>query len=304
MPSDRFESATEFAEAAIDSITTAAPAPAAPPIDADGATQLLDTGPTDQEVTAQLKNTRLSEAPATIAIGDIDAAEGETDPAPVAQDTDSPEQATTPATPMPHTMPEAPKKKKPIMAIAASVVVIGIGGGVAAVALGGGGDSSLSNDSTQIALGTPPDSGIRDDTPAAGGNVTSPGGSQGQTDPVTQQGPDSESAAESTAAVVVDDPVVPPPPTVDSAAIDDELFSIFEGLEDPARRPALMERAQALFRNNAIPPYLRGQAAYMVATGYIEDNDLDNTCRWLNHALEMDDINSTYLAARTSAGCN
>ena len=230
MPSDRYPSAERFAREANSSIADAPATTTPQPIDTQGATQLLDTGPSNPDVTEELRKTRLSEAPATIAMDDIADADATTESSSTPDDADVSDR-TTPGTPSPREQPDfdTQKKKTPFIAIAASVVVIGIGGGAAAMAFGGGGDSNLGNDSAQVALGTPPDSGAGEDTLAGGGNVTSPGGDQGQTDPVTQQGTDQETAAESTATVTVEDPIVPPGPTIDSAAIDDELFNDLRG---------------------------------------------------------------------------
>jgi len=309
MPSDRYASADEFSLAALDAIAHS-PATAPPPVDTQGETQLLDTGATPPEVTEQLAKTRVSEAQATVAMGDTAHGEGV---AAGASSTDraaggsEEEGATTPQTPMPQAGPEAPKKKKPVLAIAASIVVVGIVGGVAAVTMTGNGSDQPGTtlDTTQIAT-VPPNADSGNASQAGGESETQSGGEQetGGADRTTQQGSRQTELSEDSATGSGNDRVVAPPTTVDSVAIDDELFNIAEGLLDATRRTALMDRAQALYNNAAIPTYLRGQAAYTVALGYIEDGDMTSTCRWLDNAIGMDPNNSRFLSARTSAGCN
>ena len=98
---------------------------------------------------------------------------------------------------------------------------------------------------------------------------------------------------------------MPPPPSVDSAAIDDELTNeIFDGLMDEASRPAVMERAKALYNDAAMPRYLRGKAAFRVAVGYMEDDDVISACQWLGNASGMDPDDSGIQSTRTRLGCN
>jgi hypothetical protein len=301
MPSDRYPSAEKFAREANTSIADA-PATTSPQlIDTQGATQLLDTGPSDPAVTEELKKTRLSEAPATIAMSDIADDAVTTESSSIADDVDVSDR-NTPDTQRPRHLPDvdAKKKKKPLMAIAASVVVIGVGGGVAAMAFGGGGDSNLDNDSTQVALATPPDSGIGEDTLAGGGNVTSPGGDQGQTDPGTQQGTGQETAADTTAAVTIEDPVVPPRPNTDSIAIDLALESIIEGILEPETVAQARSDARSIFDNSAASTIQKAQAAYQLAVSYDPLMDLDGSsqvmaCRWIGDALDNDPANTRYL---------
>jgi serine/threonine-protein kinase len=303
MPSDRYATADEFA-ADVLKATAGAPAPTAPPpVDAQGATQLMDTGPSDPAVTEQLQKTRQSEAEATVAMSDLDedaTAEAEVAPPATAVTDAAAVQQHTPETPIPQTMPEEPKKK-PYVAIAASVVVVGIVGSVGYVTLTGGdaGEPNTGPDSAVVAELVPGDA----DSVVNGGETQS-GASEDQSATTTQQGNDQQDSVESTTIDPVDDPVEPPVTTVDSAAIHQELDDIFEGIVEASQRPALTERAQAIYSNSDMPRYLRGQAAYMVALGYIEDGDSDSTCRWIGNAMDMDPDNSIYQRARATAGCN
>ena len=304
MPSDRYAAAGEFAGEAVTAVADSPAATSPPSFDSQAATQLLDTGPSDPEVTEALKKTRLSEAPATISLGELADGEDVAEAPTVAPSEDVPDRH-TPDTPKPPpgSGRESQKKKMPVMAIVGAVAVIGVGGGAAAIAFGGGGDSNVSNDSTQMSLGMPTDSGTGDDTTAGGAAGTNPGVEQEQPDPEANQGTEQETTADSS-AVSIEDPVVPPPPTIDSAAIDNELFEMDEGLEDDGLRPALMERAQSLYNDTNIPAPLRGQAAYMVAMGYTWEDEVGDACRWLSIALSVDPGNQRYIDALEGARCN
>ena len=299
MPSDRYPSADEFAREASTSIADAPTTTSPQPIDTQGATQLLDTGPSDPDVTEELKKTRLSEAPATIAMSDITDADVTTASSSIAGDGDVSDR-TTPDTPKPRQLPDvgAQKKKTPFVAIAASVVVIGIGGGVAAVAFGGGGDSNLDNDSTQVALGTPPDSGEGIDTLGSGEAVATPGGEQGQVG-ATDSDPNA-------ANPLVDDP---PPgenndPTetgttttaVDLEGLAAELVRLGQQIVPDSTervRTAARVRLQAIYDMPAVPDTLRARTASIVAESF-EDENMADACTWIDRAINLQPNNPNF----------
>ena len=311
MPSDRYASADEFAREAVEAIANAATTAPPQPVDTEGATQLLDTGATGGAVTEQLKKTRLSEAQATVAMGEVADADGaaeatraDQDAASAATEILSEPAAATPETPMPRTAPDAPKRKKPVLAIAASVVVVGITGGVAAVAFGGGGNDEPgpAPDTSLVAI-VPPDGGEGSNTQPGGQAETPPGGEQQRPtggEQQTQQGAEQERPSEDTPADTEDDPVVSSRPNADSMAIELRIDAIIEGILEPETVVQARSDAQGVFADPAASAIQKAHVAYQLAVSYDPLMDFNGSsqvmaCRWIDRALEHAPANTRYL---------
>ncbi len=291
MPSDRYATADEFASDAIEAIASAPPMESAPPIDTQGATQLLDTGPSDPAVTEQLQKTRLSEPQATVAVSDLDgdvtaAADVADDATEVLDETTPP----TPEAPMPQAASKEPKKK-PILAIAASVVVVGIVGSVGYVTVAGGGDGppNLGVDSSQVAL------------------VTAENGDSAESEPDPEQtlGGANEQASADTAqsdqGTTTRDTVDPGGTTPDRVEVNlqtiaDEFVTlgrrVSPDIEDQVRADA-RRRAQEIYNITPLPDSMRAKAAQIVAESY-EEQSMEDACTWVDRAIRLQPDNEAY----------
>ena len=289
MPTDRYDAADGFALEANEAIAQAPDAPA--PVDSQGATQLLDTGPTDASVTEQLKKTRLSRPQATIAMEEL--ADAET----AEQDAEAPSTPapTTPETPISQAKPTTPKKK-PVFAIAASVVLVAVAGGVAAIALQNDNEEPVS-DSTLVAL-VPGDS-ADDDSTQGGNEQEQPTDSQANTGGRDQRTDDPGNQVEEDPA----DPVDPDPVSqtnADSIAIELRIEGILEGILEPETVAQARSDANAVFADPNANPTQKAQVAYQLAVSYDPMMVLDGSsevmaCRWIGRALEIAPTNPQYL---------
>jgi len=290
MPTDRYATAEEFAREAIDACAGAQVADPAPPIDTQGATQLLDTGPSDPAVTEQLQKTRLSEAQATVAMTELeDEATAEAEAVTAATEVSGDAQPHTPETPMPQAKPEA-AKKPPFLAIAASVVVVGIVGGVGYVTLTGGesGDPGPGNDSAAVAALLP---GGDDSTGTASNPET--GSDDTETTPPLQPDNQGQNPVESNTNST-------PQPNADSLALELRIEAIIENILEPETVAQARADANAIFADPNANAIQRAQVAFQLAVSYDPIMDLDGSsqvmaCRWIGRALENAAANRQYL---------
>lgn len=269
MPADRYDSAAAFARDARAAVG-AMPSAAAPPTpDTEGATQLI--GATDG-VTARLAATRVSDSAKTVA---------------------------TPATPIPATAraSAAAPKRKPTVAIAATIGVLIVGGGVAVTALqhGDGGD--------------PPEPGVRQptDSPVAGDQTGgAAGGQTGGTQPTVR----SDSPSGRTTGPVTDPgttptvPVVPPTRTAaEITQVSEELSRLLDQLFEDATRRAAMQRAETIYNDGLWPDSIRAAAASVVGSAHFDVNDQTQACQWISRAITYAPANGTYRQVRQRWGC-
>ena len=307
MPADRYTSADEFARDAVEAIATAPTTDSPQWVDTQGATVLLDTGPTDTAVTEQLKKTRLSEAKATIAMGGMVGADGSPEVSTAEQDR-TPSAEAIESKPAPHTpntrVPQAglrTAKKKPVLAIAASVVVVGIGVGVAAVIRSGDGSghNGPAIDTAQVAAVTPAsddDSGSR----VAGQPETPTGRDQdraGTLDPLrTVAGVPADSRPDSSERSV---PTIATTSsaTVDVVAISEELVELGRRIDPTETNQSRMNarnRLQGIFDMPGVPDTVRARTAQIVAESY-ESEDMAAACMWIDRALMLHPENDLYI---------
>ena len=291
MPSDRYASADEFARDATDTIANAPSAAPASPVDTQGATQLLDTGPSDPAVTEALQQTRLSEPAATVAMSEAEKSAA-SDAAVSARSTEpmtGPAEA-TPETPMPQARPEV-AKKPPILTIAASVVVVGIVGGVGYVTLMGGGNgrTDLGDETSQVASIDPAqvDTG---ETQPGGGQTTddSEQADPGENTPPTGGSGDQEETGPGRA----DPPVVVP----DLQTIADEFITLGRQVStnnSDQIRAAARRRAQEIYEMSELPDSMRAKAAGLMAESY-EEVSMEDACRWVDQAINLQPGNEAY----------
>jgi hypothetical protein len=266
MPSDRYGSAAEFAR---DVERAVRGAPATPVVDTEGATQLVGAAAA-AGVIEKLTPTRV----------------GGRRPEP-----------TTPQTPTPApSPPPLPKKRTPVVAIAASLAVLAAGGGGAYVLLsGGGGGGGAAPDSTTEA-GTL----VTNDTAGrlAGGDLGG-GDPDGRTDGRTGGQPAGGAARETNPTGTEGTAR----PAADSAAIDNDLFALLDAVEDSTGRPAARERAQSYFNDSRVPANLRAFAASVVGQAYFADDRTADGCRWYREATRLAPTNATYARTLNLMSC-
>jgi serine/threonine-protein kinase len=274
MPNDRYPKASEFARDVVRAVSGVPSAATS----ADGATQLLGSQTQDQGATEQLKQTRISQAKPTAALGDRGAEARRT--------------PTTPETPLPRTRMQAPakKKKRPVVMIAASTVIVATAAGVTAVALTGGedGQQAESRDSTQMTLAND-----TSQTPVATSQqVTNPPDSSlpdtGSTRPAVTTRTDTGSTGQPVAAQ--------PQFNADSALIEQQIGGLVERILDD--NPTVVRQArgeaQQIFADARANSTQRAQVAYQLASSYSLDGMGTDACTWIDRALDLDPNNVRY----------
>lgn len=294
MPSDRYSTANEFAADVLDA-TVGAPGPTAPPpIDTQGATKLMDTGPSDPAVTEQLKKTRVSEAQATIPMSDLgeDAtAEAALAPPATAGPGAAAGQQHTPGTPMPQALSEAPKKK-PYLAIAASVVVVVIAGSVGYVTLSGGsaGDPNSAPD-TAASAALVPENGDSVNSSAEGEQGT-------ETDPssTTTNLPGTEQQDLGTQDSNNPNTTSPSENAVSVADILAEFVTLGRQASTESSgqaRAAARNRSMLIYDMGEMPDSVRARAAQIVSESY-EEQSTSDACTWIDRAITLQPDNEHY----------
>jgi serine/threonine protein kinase len=299
MPSDRYTSADEFARDAIEAIANAPAAASQPPIDTQGATQLLDTGPSDPAVTERLKKTSVSEAQTTAAMGKVDEdTPADTDVGPPTTEVMGEPTPHTPETPMPQARAEGRQKRPPFLAIAASIVVVGIVGGVGYVTVTGSGNGQpyASNDSTQGGL-IPPGSddtvGTRDEQTTAATNQDDPA----ETTSGTQSSVTEDSGNPGT--------ITPPGTTINLETIRAEFITLGRQVEPDSSeqvRTTARSRLLEIYDMQEVPDNLRAIAASIVAQ-YHEEQSVGQACTWIDRAIRLHPDNEHYRTYKDLLRC-
>jgi serine/threonine-protein kinase len=275
MPSERYTSAAEFARDAVGAVSRMTGAA----VGSEGATQII-AAPSGAATTAPMAKTRVATAGA-----------GRT------RTPDTPAPAAPPPTRISRAAP-APARKKPVVAIAASVAVLVAGGAAAAVWLTGNGTGVARPDSTATVI---------QDTAAgvAVSNRSRPGAGE------TSRAPRPTGADTGRVDRPVDRPVADPPvggpATIQVAAADADawLFAAFERLGSDRPLPvatanAIRDTAQAYYLLAATTQKDKAFAAYVIASAYVEINDLPNALRWAREAVKLDPGSRSYEALVTS----
>ncbi len=188
---------------------------------------------------------------------------------------------TTPQTPVP--APSAPAertRKRPVAAIAVVAAVIVVGGGIGVTMMGRGGDDAE-------ARGQPSEGGApavaMDSGRQAESETVQPAGAERQVRPVTAR---------------VETETQEPP--LDTAALRAELDVLFfEDVEDVARRPAALQRAQRIYDDPRAPAVLRAQAAGVMGQAYWVEERMTEACRWFRLADQLDPNNGAYTTPLT-----
>ena len=188
---------------------------------------------------------------------------------------------TTPQTPVP--APSAPAertRKRPVATIAVVAAVIVVGGGIGVTMMGRGGDDAE-------ARGQPSEGGApvvaMDSGRQAESETVQPAGAERQVRPVTP--PVERDAQEQ---------------PLDTAALRAELDVLFfEDVEDVARRPAALQRAQRIYDDPRAPAVLRAQAAGVMGQAYWVEERMTEACRWFRLADQLDPNNGAYTTPLT-----
>ena len=252
MPADRYASAAMFAGDVENAVRSAA-VPLS--VDTEGATQIMD-----RSATEELTPTRVSSESKTV----------------------------TPQTPAPvPSPPRARAKKKPVVAIAASLAaVIVIGGSTAVVLLRGGEEQGAGIEET---AGGPVD--VRADTaqPLAQGDIVrQPAGGepQGEAQQPAQTGGDPPPVITTPAAT----------PTVDTAAVRQQILVIGHQIVSDSTRDGARLEAVGIYNDISQPAGLRALAASVAAESYAEENDNvpAEACRWIDRAIALDPDNDAF----------
>ena len=278
MPSERYKSAAEFARDATKAVGGMAGGGQGP-VDSEGATQLISAVP------AGVAKTRVGGG----------AGGGRT---------------VTPDTPAPRRSVSAPApKKKPVVAIAASVGVLAVGGVAAAVMLRGGGPDAANGGATG---GQPPVVAADTGRSVPANNPPSPTGRTGGQPPGGTQ-----PARTDTSRPVADRPpdrvgTNPPDPggvgaptiRVAAANADGWLFGAFERLDQedltPSAAASVRDTALAFFGLRDVTTKDKAFAAYVVANAFAEINDTQSARRWAQEALTLEPGSRIYQNLVTS----
>jgi serine/threonine-protein kinase len=240
MPADRYASAAMYAGDVENAVRSAA-VPLS--VDTEGATQVMGAGATEE-----LAPTKVSGEPRTV----------------------------TPHTPAPAPAPQrAPAKKKPVVAIAASIATVAVIGGGTAVVLSRGDDPQ--DPGVEEPAG--PTADVRTDTARPAGQddiVRQPGG--GETQPQTRT------------------VTTPPAMAVDTTAVRQQILLIGRQVVRDSTRDGARLDAVGLYNDASLPADLRALAASVIAESYAEENDniRAEACNWIDRAIALDPDNDSF----------
>jgi serine/threonine-protein kinase len=176
--------------------------------------------------------------------------------------------------------PAMPPRRRSVVPVAVGAVLL-VGAAGAAVALFNGGNGAPNGD------GDKRDSVLDTTSRAGGGTVPRPTPPDGS----NRRDPDTTTRT-------------PTPLKVDSVAIFAELGDMIDGIIEPATRAKTMQRALDLFDDEAVPVTLRGQAAFIRANGFLQDQRNQDACRWAANAARLEPANVTYRQFRSQWGCS
>ncbi len=291
MPSDRYASASEFAQQV--AVAVAGTSSGAQ-VDRDGATQLLDTGApavADQSTTEALPKTRISAAKPTI---------------PMDQLKQVGRKSETPETPMPRpsvaTGVKDKGKRRPVMALAASAVIV-VGGGTAAfIALLGGenGETDPNARIDSLQLGTTPPESTAADLDSTIQLATQQGG---QRDPGSQPDRQIDPAGGDAGSADTGTQVADPITAIDEAAIEQELIDLGGVvIDEPARHPAARQRLTEIYGTASLSAVLRGRAAQIMSESY-ESENMTMACTWIDRAIDTDPANERFRMYKNILSC-
>jgi hypothetical protein len=256
MPADRYGSAAEMARDVTQAVSGMTGGAA---VDTEGATQIM-SAPGPAGGTARVAKTRVAGT-----------------------------RVPTPDTPAVATQIQAsPRKKAPVMAIAAAVGVLAVGGGVTAMVLSRGGASAAGADSTRTASQTAVTGDTAHRAPQRD-HVAPPTGT------VTDRtNPREQTANRAGGTTTPASTSAPPRAKVDSAAIDRQLGAVIDSIGDPATNASVRQKVQAYYDNPDVPISLRASAAFTIAQTYFVEQRLDQACSWNTLALRLAPSNATY----------
>ncbi|MFQ5550465.1 MAG: serine/threonine protein kinase [Gemmatimonadales bacterium] len=304
MPGDRYESAIAFGKDVVQAVSSMAGADAAPEVDTDGATMLIDSA----EIAGQVGDEATEELAATRVAGAADQAA----------------RAPTPDTPQPVPTPAAPvaKKKSPMVAVAAALGLIVVGGGTAVVMIKGG-DEEATVPAGPVASGPENDAGgttpnvttntdgntqTGNNAPPPTGNDGTPSGNQTRdTGRTADNGPDADTRDPGNQPAV-DQP--PARPTIDVAgvmtefeAMRDVMIDIIDvGESETTLLAGYRDRTLAIYNNRSYPDTVRAHAADVTLEAYMVEGNQAGACRWMQNAVTLGRTYSSRMIE--SLGCN
>jgi hypothetical protein len=275
MPGERYASAAEFARDVSTAVQGMPGGGATAPADGD-ATQVISA---HDAKTAAIQATRVSESKTRGAKTAV----------------------ATPPTPAPRTVVTQPaEKKKPVGLIAAVIGVLVVGGGAAAVMMNKGSGSSGNTGQVQTPVTgntANPNTASNTSTPT-GGKANPTGNKQTGGNPTnTTTNPNTGRNQQ----VVTNNP---PPAGVDSAALDQETFSLFEQLDDATKVPAARRRLTDIYSAATNPKTIRADAASYISTVYQSEGKGDEACQWIDRALALRPGWSSYTKIRSRLACS
>ncbi len=283
MPSSRYSSAAEFGRDAVQAVSGMADA--APRVDTDGATQLLDSN----EITDRAATIAASEDTAVIPGTRVSGAQ----PAP------------TPVTPMP-APPVVTVKKAPVGAIAAVVGALVVGSaGVAVVMNQGteGPDNTPQTATDSVISVTDPPTGQPNGTRRAGGATPSEGRQQAAPSQPTDP-PPTGNQQDANRAAAQDDPEDNPPPanTLTNPAwislenAEDNLLELMFRFDEPnPNYAAIRDTATAYYNAVGIADGDQALAAFVAAQAIFDGTqDRLRATDWAQRAVDLDGTNPAY----------
>ncbi len=264
MPGERCDNAATFGKMVAEAVS-AIPDAAAPMVDTDGATQLMDASPQAFEATAQLPETRVS--------GRV------IPPAPQ-------ERAETRTSP-----PPAPTKKVPVAWLAGALGVLVIGAGGIAVTVTRGGDDEQA---ATIALQSP-----RDTAPSGNGGVTGDTVREGRRDVPSETGnPQGEERIRQADTIPRADSSRPdqpgglgqtdtlPPQTEPRLPSEDTYFDLLERFDDRVPDFAnIRSVATAYYNLQGVGESDKADYAHVIAMTHVETGPSSLAVTWAERAL-------------------
>jgi serine/threonine-protein kinase len=259
MPGERCDNAATFGTMVAEALSSI-PDAAAPIVDTDGATQLMDSQPATLEPTTQLPETRVS--------GRV------VPPAP-------PELAETLTSP-----PPAPTKKVPVAWLAGALGVLVIGAGGIAVTVTRGSEDAQTD---TTALRSP-----RDTAPSGGGGVTGDTVREGRTDVPSDTGDSRvpETIARADTIPRADSGETRPNQPGDSAQAEQHLpsedayFDLLERFDEPARDFAnIRSVATAYYNLQDVGERDKADFAHVIAMTHVETGPINLAVTWAERSL-------------------
>ncbi len=271
MPSERYSSAAELARDVTQAVSGMADM--APAVDTEGATQIIAATPASGAT--NIAATRVGGQGAPTVRGQK-------------------ARAPTPDTPTVAAAPPAAPRKKPVMAIAATVAVLAVGGGTAAVMLSRGGAKGAPSVTPDTAHAVP--SGQPSSQPT--GTATRPAGNTANRTTQRTQPTGTQPKDSGTARIEA-----PPERGIPVSVVDakKKLDDLFDRLDPEGHTPgnvatAIRDTALAYYNAAGISQKDQAFAAYLVASGEGALGNMTTALTWAQTAVRLEPGNRGYKA--------